>query len=138
MSGWSISEEGDTRSIYVACVTFKSHYVVICICKFQIQVQVCRPTEKISTTILEEVQTAVEKRITEFKKYKYKIGYKCQNGRCSYEEDNSFIALEKFPVFQCLCDKCGVCRQHCVKNKICWVMVILMFKISEILNILNN
>lgn len=40
MTGWSISEEGDTRSIYenVACFTFKSHYVVICICKFQIQV----------------------------------------------------------------------------------------------------
>lgn len=129
MTGWSISEEGDTRSIYenVACFTFKSHYVVICICKFQIQVQVCRPLGEISHNILDEVQTSVEKGIKEFKKYKYTIGYKCQNGKFCCEEDNSFIALEKFPVSQYLCTKCGVRRQHFVKNNICWVMPILIF-----------
>lgn len=127
MSGWSISEEGDTRSLYqnVACFTFKCHYVVICICKFQIQVQVCRPLGEISHNILDEVQTSVEKGIKEFKKYTYVIGYKCQNGVFCCEEDNSFIALEKFPVFHYLCNTCGVRRQHFVENSICWVMPIL-------------
>lgn len=125
MSGWSILTEGNNKCIYdnVACFSFKSHIIVICICKFQIQVQVFLPKDDVCSNILREVQASVEKKIKEFQKYIYIIGYKCQNDALYCEKDNSFIPLEKFPVnSRFLCDKCNLSEKHFVKNSICWVI----------------
>lgn len=123
MSGWSILKEGDKKSIFenVACFLLKNHIVVICICQFQIQVQVCLPKDKILPDILHEVQTTIVQEIKKFKKYEFKIGYKCERGVFCSEEDNSFIALEDFPIKQLLCTMCKVGEKHFVSNRICWV-----------------
>lgn len=124
MSGWSILKEGEQKSIFenVACFSFKNHIVVICICQFQIQVQVCLPKDKISPEILHEVQATVVKEIRQLKKYKFKIGYKCERGVFCSEEDNSFIALDDFPIKKFLCNICKVAEKHFVSNDICWVI----------------
>lgn len=91
--------------------------------QFQIQVQVRIPgkTGSIPTEILGEVQRSVEEKIGDYKKYWYEIGYKCQNGMLNAEDDNSFIAKEKFPVSKVICEKCKFKDKHYVDNKICWV-----------------
>lgn len=45
LPGWSILTVNKTRSIYekFACFSYREHIVVVCICNFQIQVQVFIP-----------------------------------------------------------------------------------------------
>lgn len=126
MSGWSILKEGEKKSIFenVACLSLKNHIVVICICKFQIQVQVCLPNNEILPEILHEVQTTIVQEITKFKKYKFEIGYKCQHGLFCHEEDDSFIPQEDFPIKKRLCQMCKLGKKHYVSNAICWVIFI--------------
>lgn len=123
MSGWSILKEGDKKSIFenVACFLLENHIVVICICQFQIQVQVCLPKDKILPDILHEVQTTIVQEIKKFKKYEFKMGYKCERSVLCSEKDNSFIAVEDFPIKQLLCTMCKVGEKHFVSNRICWV-----------------
>ncbi|XP_062606508.1 uncharacterized protein LOC134268289 [Saccostrea cucullata] len=126
LPGWTfLTEKKSQRCIYedAACYLLNKHIVVLCICKFQIQVQVCVPKGSFdpSATVLKEVQESIEKKIEEFKKYSYKVGYKCQNGSLFNEKDNSFIEQESFPLERFVCDKCSVDEKHYVDNNICWV-----------------
>lgn len=122
---WSILQARDQNCFYenVACFSFRQYIVVVCLCKFQIQVQVRIPgkTGSIATEILGDVQRSVEEKIGDYKKYWYEIGYKCQNGMLNAEDDNSFIAKEKFPVSNVIREKCTFKEKHYVDNKICWV-----------------
>lgn len=122
---WSILRENDNICLYenAACFLFNHHIVVVCLCKFQIQVQVWVPAKEIiGVELLKEVQQSIEGKIREYKGYAYEIGYKCQNGLLNNENDNSFIAIKKFPVSKFeMCDRCEVKKKHYVDNKICWV-----------------
>lgn len=123
---WSFLLEDDRNCIYknVACFSFRDHIVVICLCKFQIQVQVWVPQKKyeyIDSKLLEEIQQSVEDKIREYKKYSYTVGYKCQNGVLNNENDNLFVAKEEFPVFNLICKRCKLKNKHNVDNSICWV-----------------
>lgn len=132
LPGWSILTEGDQRCIYdrVACFCFQKHIVVICMCKFEIQVQVFVPTDTIDPTTLKKVQMSLEDKIQEvkeFTKHTYLVGYKCQNGVLNDENDNSFIEQKSFPVDGVLCEKCSVGEKHYVDNSICWVFFLYIF-----------
>lgn len=105
-----------------ACFEFRHHIVVVCLCKFQIQVRVSVPAkEKIDVNVLGNVQRFIEEKIREYKGYDYDIGYKCQNGVINDEDDNSFIAKENFPVSKLYCNMCKVKETHFIDNEICWV-----------------
>ena len=117
--------------------SFRHTFVVICICKFQIQVQVFLPSDmndKTRTEILEEIQTSVESRIRDFKIYKYDVGYKCQKGKLFDESDNSFIPLNDFPVYRKYCNRCSGSKEHLVHNSICWVIKFLTFSYFYFIN----
>ena len=138
MENWSIFEKNKQKCIYEkgAKFSFRHTFVVICICKFQIQVQVFLPpdiNDKTRTETLEEIQTSVENKIREFKIYKYDVGYKCQKGKLFDESDNSFIALEDFPVYRKYCNRCCESKEHLVHNWICWVITFLLFNINCVL-----
>nr|XP_022297396.1 uncharacterized protein LOC111106843 isoform X2 [Crassostrea virginica] len=126
LEGWDILVEDKKKCIYekTACFSYRDIIVIICICKFQIQVQVFFPpdydSEKIGR-ILVEIQITMERNIRQFKRYTYEIGYKCQNGELLSEKDNSFIALEDFPTDRRLCSRCVVSKKHIVENSICWM-----------------
>lgn len=126
--GWTILTEDDEnqRCIYdyAACLCFRDHIVVICVCRFQIQVQVWLPGRGvIDSKLLNEIQQAIEDIIQGFKLLKntYIVGYKCKNGVLNVEDDNSFIAKTEFPVSKLLCKICKVWNKHYVDNKMCWV-----------------
>ena len=130
IEGWDILVEDKKKCIYekTACFSYRDLIVIVCICKFQIQVQVFFPpdydNERIGP-ILVEIQTTMEWNIRQFKQYTYEIGYKCQNGELLCEKDNSFIALDDFPTDRLLCSRCVVSKKHIVENAICWVILII-------------
>lgn len=120
---WYIHQEKEEPCLYenVACFLFLNHIVIVCLCKYQIQVQVWVPANgKYDANLREKVQKSIEGKIQEYNGYTYKIGYKCQNGLLNVEEDNSFIAKEEFPDSK-LCDRCTIGKMHYVDNEICWV-----------------
>lgn len=122
---WSIVTENEgQKCIYetAACFSCQSHIVVLCVCEFQIQVQVWHPAKDgIDLTLLERVKKSVEDIIQKYKKYSYKVGYKCQNGVFHDETDKSFVEQEKFPVTFLLCPTCKLGNKHHVSNEVCWV-----------------
>lgn len=121
---WSILQENEKICLHenAACFKLLDHIVVVCLCKYQIQVQVLVPAKgKIDENILKEVEQSIENKIQEYKEYKYTIGYKCQNGMLNTENDNSFVAKTEFPFSIHICDRCIVSKKHYVDNKICWV-----------------
>ena len=128
IEGWNILVEDRKKCIYekTACFSYRDIIVIICICKFQIQVQVFTPPDYDSKRIgitLVEIQTTIERKIRQFKRYTYEIGYKCQNGELLNEKDNSFIHLDDFPTDRLLCSRCIVSKKHTVENSICWVIM---------------
>lgn len=118
---WSIFKKEGKNCIYenVACFSYRHLLVKICLCAYQIQVQVCFPTGESIDKELEIIQTSIRKTFIEFQNYEFEIGYKCRYGRFNADDDNSFISLERFPVSQMKCEMCKVL--HYVENKICWV-----------------
>lgn len=126
---WLILTEKSTKQkcIYekLACFKFRNHIVVLCFCKFQIQVQVWKPTEgAIDTVLLKEVQQSVEKILRKYSRYLFKVGYKCSNGVLNSENDQTFIEQKVFPVSDFLCETCNPCDKHLVGNEVCWVRVV--------------
>lgn len=133
--GWGILTVNKTRSIYekFACFSYQEHIVVVCICNFQIQVQVFIPKYEINQIVCQEVQTALEGKMKEFRKYSYRVGYKCHNGVLNDEENGSFIALEEFPIQTHLCADCNVGQKHFIDNNLSWVFIVLNFNIFNFL-----
>lgn len=125
MPDWSTVRAKDEFCLYenVACLSFKHHNVVVCLCKFQLQIQVRVPKNgRIDCNVLKEIQQSIEAiMLHEFKGYVYDIGYKCQNGVLNFDDDNSFIAKAEFPVSKLDCDRCIVEEAHDVHNEVCWV-----------------
>lgn len=123
---WSISQENDQNCLYenVACFSYLHFLVVVCLSKFQIQLQVWNPERNghIDRELLGNIQRSVEEKLIG-RKYSYKIGYKCKNGMLNTEEDTSFIAQEKFPVSKLNCPNCALENKHHVDNQICWVCI---------------
>lgn len=123
---WSILTERDEdqKCIYetAACFSFHSHIVALCVCEFQIQVQVWRPAVgSIDLTLLTKIQKSVEDIIRTYEKYNYKIGYKCQNGVFNDENEKSFVEQEIFPVTEFFCKTCPIAEKHYVDSNVCWV-----------------
>lgn len=126
MIDWKIliEEQKQYSCIYddAACFSYRKHIVLLCICNFQIQVQVCHPSDTIEPSVLREIRIALGNRISEFEKYSFQVGYKCRNGAFHKEEDIGFIPEKEFPVpvDNQLCNNCGL-KTHFVDSKICWV-----------------
>lgn len=120
---WSILPEKNENCMYAnaACFTLKEHIMVLCICKFQIQVQVWWFPGKEEVKLLEGIKESVEQILKAQTKYFYKVGYKCKNGVLGAEEDGSFIEESEFPVSDVLCRTCDIDKKHPVSNDICWV-----------------
>lgn len=122
---WSILQENYQNCWYenVACFSYRDCIVVVCICKFQIQLQVWI-TEKnrdIDLELLGDIQRSVEDKLSENKKYTYEIGYKCKNGMLNAEEDNHFIKQREFPVSKLHCPNCALENKHYIDNDIFWM-----------------
>lgn len=120
---WAILTEENRKCIYenAACFSLQEHILVICICKFQIQVQVWWFQKKKDTKLLKEIKQTLVRILQEYTKYSYKVGYKCQNGVLNAENDLSFVEQSKFPVSNFLCRTCVIDKKHAVSNDICWV-----------------
>lgn len=112
--GWSIFK----NCIYenMAIFSYRGLLVKICLCAYQIQVQVCVQKREFIDRELENIQTSIEKKIIELN-YPFEIGYKC-NGTFNADEKN-FISLKRFPVTQMICETCN--KVHNVEDTICWV-----------------
>lgn len=125
LENWSILTEKtkDNTCLYhnAACFSFENHVVVLCICKFQILVQVWALPEIYDAKLLKEIKQSVEKLIQEYKMISYKVGYKCQRDMLNAEKDLSFIPENIFPVSNFLCETCDVEKKHPVGNDTCWV-----------------
>lgn len=123
---WSILQEYEQNCWYenVACFSYGHCIVVVCLCKFQIQLQVWNPEINglIEPELLGDIQLSVEKKLSKEKYLTYKIGYKCYKGTLNAEEDKSFIAQTQFPVSKLNCPSCALENKHHVDNKICWVL----------------
>lgn len=128
---WSISQEKNKQNcLYenVACFSYQHYIVVVCLCKFQIQLQVWNPERNghIGQELLSNIQRSVEETLSG-KGYLYKIGYKCKHGMLNAEEDDSFIAQTEFLVSKLTCPNCTLGNKHVVDNKICWVCILNIF-----------
>lgn len=130
LDGWSVLREEEENCWYenVACFAYKNCIVVVCLCKFQIQLQVWILDENayINPELLSDIQGSVEKTISE-RQDSYAIGYKCKNGTINAEEDIFFIPQSVFPVTELSCPNCRLEKKHLVDNKICWVSMISYF-----------
>lgn len=124
---WSVlPEKNDQMCLYenLACFLFNHHTVVVCLCKYKIQVQVLDPTSNsIDVNLLREIQQTVEEKIQEYKGYTYEIGYECKNS-LNTKDGNSFIARAEFPVSTHICQNCKGEKPHFVDNTVCWVCLI--------------
>lgn len=124
LRGWTFQKDGKKKCIYenVVCLHYLNHTVVICVCKLQIQVQVCHKTAEVDRTLLPEIQKSMEQIMGTYHKYCYRVGYKCQNGKLNDEADNSFVDIKSFPVSGVdNCDMCTLENVHSIDNYICWV-----------------
>lgn len=122
--GWTFQKDGKKKCIYenVVCLYYRDHTVVICVCKLQIQVQVCNQTTEVDRTLLPEIQKSMEQIMGTYHKYCYRVGYKCQNGKLNDEADNSFVDIKSFPVSgEDYCEMCTLGNVHSIDNNICWV-----------------
>lgn len=131
---WCISREKNNQNcLYenVACFSYQHYIVVVCLCKFQIQLQVWNPERNglIDQELLSNIQRSVEETLSG-RDYLYKIGYKCKNGMFNAEEDDSFIAQTEFPVSKLNCPNCALGKKHLVKNEICWVCVFNIYFVT--------
>lgn len=90
---WSIFEHRLYE--HAACFSFRNHIVAMCLCKFQIQVQV-RRMEKgpIDPYLLYQVQNLVEEKLKMNEEHSFKTGYKCEHSKFNVEENDSFISIE--------------------------------------------
>lgn len=120
---WSILTENGQICMYdnAACFCLQEHIVVLCISKFQIQVQVWWFPEKKDDKLLEEIKESVEKILKVYSNNSHKVGYKCQNGILNSEKDKSFYEENEFPLSDVLCRTCEIDKKHPVGNDICWV-----------------
>lgn len=120
---WSILTENGKNCIYenAACFSFKEHILVLCICNFEIRMQVWWFPGKKDAKLLEGIQYSVLNILKMYTKYSYKVGYKCQNGMINATENKSFIDQSKFPLSDFLCKECDVDKKHPVFNDISWV-----------------
>lgn len=122
--GWSIlPEEHNEICIYenVACFLFQNRIVVLCVCRSQIQVQICDLEKEDNVLTLQtEVQIEVSKIIQTFENYPSSVGYKCQYGVFNDENDTSFFRQQSFRASNILCNMCKK-PLHNVDNKVCWV-----------------
>lgn len=128
---WAIlQEENEQKCLYenVACFSYQHYIVVVCLCKFQIQLQVWNAERNgnIDKELLGNIQRSVEETFSG-REYLYKIGYKCMNGKLNAEEDDSFIAQKRFPVSRLNCPNCTLGNKHFVDNEICWVCLFNIF-----------
>lgn len=123
LPGWSILRERGKLCMYdnAACFLLQENIVVLCICNFEIQVQVWGLLERKDNTVLEGIKKSVEKIFKEHTKYSYKIGYKCQNAVINAMEYICFIEESEFPISFALCRTCDIDKKHLVSNDICWV-----------------
>lgn len=121
--GWSILTEKDQNCIYenAACFSCNENILVLCICNFQIQMQIWWLPEKKEAKLLKGIKESVQEILNKYTKYSYKVGYKCQNGLLNAKEDKSFIEESEFPVLDVLCRSCDIDKKHAVSNDICWV-----------------
>ena len=121
------------RCIYdeVACFSFRRHIVLLCVCKFQIQVQVCNLANTIEANILIEIKSMLESTMEEFltQTYRFDIGYKCINGKF-HDEGFNFISEMDLKDDKKLC---GFCLDyHELGNGIDWVNLIsILFLFTE-------
>lgn len=130
IEGWEILVEDRKTCIYEksACFSYRDVIVILCVCKFQIQVQVFTPKDydiKSINKICVEIQASVEKEIRKFKKYDFEIGYKCQNAELFNENDDSFFGMDEFPTDRLLCRRCAIAKKHLVDDSVCWVNQVL-------------
>lgn len=130
LDGWSVLQEEEENCWYenVACFSYKNCIVVVCLCKFQIQLQVwiLKKNAYINPELLSDIQGSVEKTLSE-RQGSYVIGYKCKNGMINAEEDVFFIPQTVFPVKELSCPNCRLEKKHLVDNNICWVSMISYF-----------
>lgn len=119
---WTFQKDDKNKCIYenVVCLYYLDHTVVICVCKFQIQVQVCRKTTKVDRTLLPEIQKSMEQIMGTYHKYCYRVGYKCQDGKLNDEADTSFVDIDSFSEVH-YCKSCTNERVHSIDKTICWV-----------------
>lgn len=143
--GWNIWIQNHRRCIYedVACFSFQEHIVLLCVCSFQIQVQVCHPTNDIEGNLLGEIKSMLENTMEELrihnneltrKKFKFniRIGYKCENGKFHDEELNFIPEVDLTNTNRkSLCKFCP--KVHTLENGICWVNLILYSLMFDIL-----
>lgn len=117
--GWSIFSIKEENCIYenMAIFSYRRLPVKICLCAYQIQVQVCFQKGKSIDRELAIIQESIGKKLIELN-YPFEIGYKCKNGKFNADEKN-FISLKRFPVSQMICETCN--KLHYVEDKICWV-----------------
>lgn len=119
---WSILTKENQLCVYenMACFLVQNSIVVLCVCKSQIQVQIC-DLEKEGNTLSSrtEIQNEVSKIIQTFEKYPSSVGYKCQNGVFNNENDTSFLSKESFSTSHIICRTCK--GFHEVDKKVCWV-----------------
>lgn len=119
---WSIFKQKGKNCIYenMACFSYRHLLVKICLCAYQIQVQVCFPKGESIDRELAIIQTSIKQKLNELKNYTFEIGYKCKNGMFNDDrDDKNFISSKSFPVPQMKCEMCN--KLHYVENKICWV-----------------
>lgn len=120
--GWSIWVQQEQKCIYenAAYFSFEEHILVLCICNYQIQMQVWWCPAKKDPKLLKKLKESLENILKEYTKYSYKVGYKCQNGVLNSKEDNSFIDESEVSRSDVFCKWCKT-GTHLVNNNICWV-----------------
>lgn len=138
---WSILQEKGQNCIYdkVACFSYRRLIVVMCLCKFQFQVQLRAPADlEIAQELCEEVQNLLEEKIKECEKHEYRIGYKCKNGIFNNEDEDSFVAVEKFFAEHPLCEVCPFFEKHYLGKEICWVCFGIALFLQSCFNFCKN
>ena len=129
---WKIHMKRKSQCIYdeVACFSFRGHIVLLCVFNFQIQVQVCHPTNDIKANLLKEIKSTLENTMEEFRNqnYEFDIGYKCQYGKFHAEELNFIPEADLIDLTntdeKSLCKFCSV--THELGNGIYWVNFIFI------------
>lgn len=123
--GWRVIEHRLYE--HAACFSFCDHIVVMCHCKFQIQVQVRRIKQCIiDPNLLDQIQKSVTEKLKMNEEQSFKIGYKCEHSEFNVEEDDSFISIDDISNSKNTCRKCTESDAH-VDNTIFWVRTVWFF-----------